>query len=94
MDAYVKPQTRPGLAPFRKVAKQVAASNVGLSQVFHILNGETIDRILELIVEHKKDVPANTKASLEWFREQPDYADKLPYYINKWFGKFSFFQSE
>jgi hypothetical protein len=56
--------------------------------VTHILNGERIDRILEIIVEHKKDVPANTEASLKWLKQQPDFDDRMPYYINKWFGKF------
>jgi hypothetical protein len=84
----VKPQARNGLAPFRKIAALLTHSEAGLAQVHHVLNGETIDRIFHMIVKNKKDVPANTKASLKWFREQPDFAIRTPYYINKWFGKF------
>jgi hypothetical protein len=88
MDAYVKPQKKKGLAPFRRVAAQVAQSEAGLAQVNHVWNGKTMDRILEMIIKNKKDVAANTNATMRWFREQPDFNNTMPYYINKWFGKY------
>jgi hypothetical protein len=88
-DGYVKPQSKNGLVPFHKIAAQVAHSEVGLAQVTHNMDGRRISGILNLLVENKKDVAANTEASWKWFQEQPDFANKLPYYLNKWFGKFS-----
>jgi hypothetical protein len=87
-DGYVKPQSKNGLAPFRKIADKVAQSEVGLAQVTHNMHGRRISRILNLMVENKKDVAANTEASWKWFQEQPDFDNKIPYYLNKWFGKF------
>jgi hypothetical protein len=90
-DGYVKPQSKNGLAPFRKIAAQVAQSKVGLAQVTHNMDGRRISGILNLLVENKKDVVANTEASWKWFQEQPDFDNKVPYYLNKWLGKFSDF---
>jgi hypothetical protein len=86
-DGYVKPQSKNGLAPFRKIAAQVAQSEVGLAQVTHNMDGRRISGILNLLVENKKDVAANTEASWKWFQEQPDFNNRIPYYLNKWFGK-------
>jgi hypothetical protein len=87
-DGYVKPQSKKGLAPFRKIAAQVAQSEAGLAQVTHNMDGRRISGILNLLVENKKDVAANTEASWKWFQEQPDFDNKSHYYLNKWFGKF------
>jgi hypothetical protein len=87
-DGYVKPQSKNGLAPFRKIAAKVAQSEVGLAQVTHNMHGRRISGILNLLVENKKDVAANTEASWKWFQEQPDFVNKLPYYLNKFFGTF------
>jgi hypothetical protein len=86
MDAYVKPQTKNGLAPFCKIAKRVSESEVGLAQITHPLNGLSFEKILTATLKTKKDVVANTNATMQWLREQPDFAKRLPYYLNKWFA--------
>jgi hypothetical protein len=85
----VRPQTKKGLAPFRGVSDVVSQAESGLAQVTHPLNGLSLEKILTAILKTKKDVPANTNATMQWLREQPDFAKRLPYYLNKWFGKFS-----
>jgi hypothetical protein len=87
----VRPQTKKGLAPFRGVSDVVSQAESGLAQVTHPWNDEPIDFILQKIVLTKKDVAANTNATMRWFREQPDFDNRMPYWFNKWFGKFSFF---
>jgi hypothetical protein len=90
-DAYITPQVDVGLAPFRRIAAQVSNSRSGLAQDLHDqFNGTPMRMILRMIAVYKKDVRANTKASLRWLQKQPDFAEQMPYYINKWFGKFSF----
>jgi hypothetical protein len=89
-DAYITPQSKNGLAPFREVAAKINQSEAGLAQDTHDqMNGTPMHTILMMIAAYKKDVAANTNASLKWLQKQPDFAFAMPYYINKWFGKFS-----
>jgi hypothetical protein len=88
-DGYVVPVDKEGLEPFQKLADQVIQSEAGIAQVTHFWDGRKIDWIFGEILKTNKDVPTNVKASMKWFKEQPDFNNKFPYYLNKWFGKFS-----
>jgi hypothetical protein len=43
-------------------------------------------RIFKFIVSNKKELPANVNATMQWLREQPDFKEKIPYYLNKYFA--------
>jgi hypothetical protein len=50
------------------------------------MNGTPMHTILMMIAVYKKNVAANTNASLKWLQKQADFAKQMPYYINKWFA--------
>jgi hypothetical protein len=86
-DGYVFPQ--PKLEIFHKVAKRVAESELGLSQVIHRHDKKGIDDIVKSILQRQKDLPENANVTLKWLREQPDFRKYMTYYLGKYFGKFS-----
>jgi hypothetical protein len=86
-DGYVLPQ--PKLEIFHKVAKRVTESELGLSQVMHHRYKQGVDNIVKSILQQQKDLPENAKVTLKWLRAQPDFRKYMPYYLGKYFGKFS-----
>jgi hypothetical protein len=87
-DGYLRPVKK--LSKFQRLAAQVKKSEAGIASVHHpVFNGKSMEHILGRIVENKKDIASNVNATLNWLREQPDFEDKVPYFINKYFGKFS-----
>jgi hypothetical protein len=87
MDGYLQPHYR-ALSKFRKVSKELQTSEWGLAQVLQpYFNGLTMEAILKQLTEAGKDTTENANATLEWMREQEDYQDVMPYYLNKYLGK-------
>jgi hypothetical protein len=86
-DGYLRPVDN--LRKFQELASNISKSESGLVQVRHLgLKRRGIEKLLKRIVKNKKDLPVNVNATLKWLREQPDFHDKITYYLNKYLGKF------
>jgi hypothetical protein len=85
-DGYVVP-VRSRLSLFQEVARNVSRSELGLAQVTHHRSGSRLDEITKSVIRHKKDLPANCKVTLKWLRAQPDFDNRMTYYLGKYFGK-------
>lgn len=88
-DGYLRPRKK-NWASFRDLFDEIAESPSGLAQVAHpMFNGWDMKDIFKNLVHSEKDIATNANASLSWLNQQPDYTSNYTYYLNKYFGKFS-----
>lgn len=73
---------------FQSLADQVKKSEWGLAQMKQpYFSGMTMTSIFEkTIVESGKDTPEHAQATLTWMKQQEDYQEIIPYYLNKYLG--------
>jgi hypothetical protein len=85
-DGYLLPR-KDKLDAFLKLAADVHESKSGLATILHKrFIGQSMTSIFKYIVSNKKELPANVNATMQWLREQPDFKEKIPYYLNKYFA--------
>jgi hypothetical protein len=73
-DAYIRPQTKNGLAPFCKVAQSEAGLARDTQDQCHGAPMRTISMIIAL---YKKAVAANTNASFKRLQKKSDFAKRI-----------------
>jgi hypothetical protein len=85
-DGYLRPVNN--LSKFHELAANISKSESGLAAIAHPgLKRRGYEKLLHRIVKHKKDLAVNVNATYKWLREQPDFHDKITYYLNKYLGE-------
>jgi hypothetical protein len=85
-DGYLRPVNN--LSKFHELAANISKSESGLAAIAHPgLRRRGYEKLLHRIVKHKKDLAVNVNATYKWLREQPDFHDKITYYLNKYLGE-------
>jgi hypothetical protein len=99
LDGYLTPRSHSyyiwsTLGKFQRLADQVQASEWGLAQVEQpYFNGLTMTEIFnQTILNMGKDTVEHANATLTWMKQQKDYQEIMPYYLNKYFGKYHAFK--
>jgi hypothetical protein len=89
-DGYMRPVNN--LGKFQELAANISKSESGYAAIPHPglkkRNGKLgMEKLLHKIVKNKKDLLVNVNATHKWLREQPDFHDKIQYYLNKYLGE-------
>jgi hypothetical protein len=85
-DGYLRPVNN--LSKFHDLAANITKSESGYAAIAHPgLKKRGMEKLLHRIVKHKKDLLVNVNATHKWLREQPDFHDKIKYYLNKYLGE-------
>jgi hypothetical protein len=83
-DGHFEPRTV-SADVFRAEADAIRKSKFGLAQ---IKRGHSIMDEFQMILDLRKDIPANVEAAKKWLQAQPDFNPQCTMYANCFFGKY------